>query len=152
MARSLASHCEPGLRTIYTDPKTEFALTRPLPPLLLTLLLAAFCGLAMAGEPEAAPAAEPAPAESKTLTNATVTVGCGMCQLGKKDDKGCNWTVQLDDTPYTLEGPVPHDHDSHAPDGICKAKRKAVVDGELKGGKFVATRFELLPLEGTKGK
>ena len=115
---------------------------------LLTLLLLALalgCGVAMAEDEEPKAPAEEAPASS-VLKDATVTVACGMCQLGKTDDKSCKWAVELDGTPYSVAGALPKDHDSHAADGMCKTKRQAVVDGELKDGTFVATRFELVPV------
>lgn len=127
-------------------------MKRLLTPLLFVLVLTFGAGLALAGDTASeAPAAEKS-AESSALTNTTVTVGCGMCQLGKSDDKSCKWAVEIEDTPYTVEGALPHDHDSHAADGMCKTKRTAVVDGELKDGTFVATRFELVPVEGGKKK
>ncbi len=73
-------------------------------------------------------------------------------QLGKTDDTSCIWAVELEDTPYTVEGALPQDHDSHAHDGMCNMKREAVVSGEMKDGKFVATSFELVPVAGKKTK
>ena len=38
------------------------------------------------------------------------------------------------------------DHgDAHGDDGLCNCIRHARVTGEIKGGRFVATAFELLP-------
>ena len=38
--------------------------------------------------------------------------------------------------------------DAHAEDGFCSAIRKAEVVGEIKGDRFVASSFKLLPVEG----
>ncbi len=103
--------------------------------LLLPLLLLALTGCNRAEKPV-------------QLTDATVTVGCAMCQFEVEGAKGCFWAVDIGDTAYPVDGTLPHDHNSHAADGMCNMKRKAVVDGELKNGQFVATRFELVPAEG----
>jgi len=79
------------------------------------------------------------------LEGATVTVGCGRCIFGMEGLKSCPWAVELEGKHYLVQGPLPEDHATHAPDGICNMRRQAIVDGQLKGDRFVATRFELLP-------
>lgn len=79
------------------------------------------------------------------LEGATVTVGCGRCIFEMEGLKGCPWAVELEGKAYLVQGPLPDDHSTHAPDGICNMRRQAIVDGQLKGDRFVATRFELLP-------
>ena len=50
-----------------------------------------------------------------------------------------------------MKGSSLDDHgDAHGKDGFCSVVRKAKVEGEIKGDKFVATSFELLPLEEKK--
>jgi hypothetical protein len=77
----------------------------------------------------------------------TVEVGCGRCIYEMKDVDGCPWAAQIDGRHYLLRGPVPMDHNSHEPDGICNMRRKAVIDGELRGELLMVSKMELLPAE-----
>ena len=81
------------------------------------------------------------------LHDQLVTVACGSCVFGQHDRPGCYWAMELDGQYYEVLGALPPDHDSHAPGGMCTMKRQAHVDGQVVEGKFVATRFELVPLD-----
>jgi hypothetical protein len=63
-----------------------------------------------------------------------------------KDKKGCDLAVRIDGKTYWVEGSGIDDHgDAHGGMGFCNAVRKAEVSGKVKGKKFVATSFKLLP-------
>ena len=86
-------------------------------------------------------------AQDKTKTQ-TLEAACGQCQFGMKDKKGCDLAVRIDGKSYFVEGTDINKHgDAHAADGFCSAVRKAEVKGEIKGDKFVASSFKLLPVE-----
>ncbi|MFN8145089.1 MAG: DUF6370 family protein [Bacteroidia bacterium] len=75
-----------------------------------------------------------------------VDAGCGQCQFGIKNVKGCDLAVRMNDKVYFVVGSKIDDHgDAHAEDGFCNAIRKAKVTGKIKGRKFVASSFVLLP-------
>ena len=82
------------------------------------------------------------------LASQTLEVGCARCIFEVPETQGCPWAVEIDGIPHLLYGPVPRDHQSHGPDGICNMRRKAVVAGRIHDGKVVANAFELLPAEG----
>lgn len=78
-----------------------------------------------------------------------VEVACGQCQFKMKGKKGCDLAVRIGGKSYFVEGTNIDDHgDAHSKEGFCNAVRKAEVTGTIKGDKFVATSFKLLP----KGK
>jgi len=78
-------------------------------------------------------------------------VGCGMHVFGMQG--GCYWAVQLDGKDYWVQGVDPEDTvTAHKPGGMCTTSRRALVSGSIDHGKFVATQFELLPLDGTEKK
>ncbi len=105
-------------------------------PLLLFALTSATCF-----------AQEKATKESKSKI---VEASCGLCNFGLSG-KGCSLAVRIDDKAYLVKGSSLDDHgDAHGKDGFCSVVRKAKVEGEIKGDKFVATSFELLPLEEKK--
>ena len=74
-----------------------------------------------------------------------VEAACGECKFGLKGDD-CDLAIRVNAQSYFVDG-VAADAlgDAHARDGICETIRKARVTGEVKGGRFVATSFELLP-------
>ncbi len=75
-----------------------------------------------------------------------VEASCGQCQFHMKDKKGCDLAVRIDGKTYWVEGSGIDDHgDAHGGMGFCNAIRKAEVSGKVKGKKFVATSFKLLP-------
>lgn len=84
-----------------------------------------------------------------------VGAACGTCVFGMEGMAGCFWAVDIDGTFYPAGGVTPPDDmvTGHAPDGMCSVERKAIVDGRITAdGRFVATRFELLPFDGTGRK
>jgi hypothetical protein len=86
------------------------------------------------------------------IENQTVTAACGMCLFSMREAKGCMWAVEIEGTPYLVQGALPRDHENHSPDGMCNVKRQVVVDGHLREDRFVATRFDLLPAESVPEK
>lgn len=72
------------------------------------------------------------------VPEATYEIGCGSCTFGK-DVGGCATAVKVGDEIFVVEGPgVPDAHTS----GLCVPEtKKAVVAGEVKGGKLIATKF-----------
>ena len=92
-------------------------------------------------------AQEKATKESKSQV---VEASCGQCNFGLSGN-GCSLAVRIDKKAYFVEGSSLDDHgDAHGKDGFCSVVRKAKVEGEVKGDKFVATSFELLPVEEKK--
>ena len=87
------------------------------------------------------------PAPDATFHGHTLTVACGRCIFEMEGVEGCPWAAEIEGEHYLIRGPLPTDHSTHAPDGICNMHRKAVVDGELRDGELLVTRFELLPAE-----
>jgi hypothetical protein len=87
------------------------------------------------------------PAADATFEGDTLDVACGRCVFEMEGVQGCPWAAEIEGRHYLIRGPLPTDHSTHAPDGICNMTRQAVVDGELRDGELLATRFELLPPE-----
>jgi len=77
-----------------------------------------------------------------------VEASCGQCQFGMKGKGGCDLAVRIDGKAYFVDGTDIHKHgDANAAEGFCSAIRKAEVVGEIKGDRFVASSFKLLPME-----
>jgi|SRR6478672_2740608 len=77
-----------------------------------------------------------------------VEASCGQCKFGMTSKKGCDLAVRIADKTYFVEGAKMNDYgDAHGNDGMCNAIRRAEVVGEIKGDKFVASSFKLLPAE-----
>jgi len=75
-----------------------------------------------------------------------VEAACGECKFGLKGDD-CDLAIRVHGQSYFVDGVNPDLlGNAHATDGICETIRKARVTGEVKDGRFVATRFELLPV------
>lgn len=82
----------------------------------------------------------------KKVINQTVDAACGMCQFKQKNDKDCAMAVKIDGKLYYVEGVDESAFgDAHAHDGYCNQIKKAVVSGEIRKGKFYATRFKYVP-------
>jgi hypothetical protein len=79
------------------------------------------------------------------LKGETVRAACAMCIFEMQGVRGCLWAVEIAGKFYLADGNLPKNHENHSPTGMCNMERKAVVDGELRGGRFVATRFDLKP-------
>ena len=85
--------------------------------------------------------------EAKLKTQ-VVEAACGQCQFNMQGKKGCDLAVRVNGKSYFVEGTKIDDHgDAHSQEGFCNAVRKAEVTGEVKGEKFVATSFKVLPAE-----
>ncbi len=93
------------------------------------------------------------PAKTTSTDDAALTVveaSCGQCNFGLKGN-GCNIAVRMGDKAYYADGVDKKSiGDEHGKDGICIVVRKAKVKGEVVGDRFVATHFELLPVEEKK--
>ena len=83
--------------------------------------------------------------EGERLEGVVVEVACASCIFGMTDTQGCQWAAHIGDSYYLLNGPVPAQHEMHAPDGICRMPRQARVIGQIRGEVFVAEQFGLLP-------
>lgn len=72
---------------------------------------------------------------------------CGEC-LFHLPGKGCHLAVRHGTRAYFVDG-VDLDSlgDAHAKDGMCQVIRQARVTGELRNGRFVVSRLEMIPLE-----
>ena len=92
---------------------------------------------------------KPAATETANLeTTAVLEATCGQCLLGMKEKQGCDLAVRVDGKSYFVDGIRMSDYgDAHADDGMCSIVRKAKVTGRITDGRFLATAFDLLPLE-----
>ena len=73
-----------------------------------------------------------------------VEASCGQCQF-KMTGKGCTLAVRIDGKSYFVEkADIDAFGDAHAKDGFCNAIRKAKVQGDIVGDKFVASYFEII--------
>lgn len=78
------------------------------------------------------------------IVDQLVEVSCGECQFGMEGD-GCDLAVRIDGKPYYVDGSSIDDHgDAHGDVGLCNCIRKAKVTGEIKDGRFVATKVVVL--------
>jgi hypothetical protein len=80
-----------------------------------------------------------------------VPAACGTCVFGMEGMAGCFWAVEIDGTYHAVGGNVPAVDmvEAHQPGGMCATERQARVDGSIRpDGRFLATRFELLPWDG----
>lgn len=69
---------------------------------------------------------------------------CGTCMFKMKGST-CKLAVKVNDKDYYVEGTSIDDHgDAHAKDGFCNSIRKAKVQGEIVGDKFLVSYFELI--------
>lgn len=77
-----------------------------------------------------------------------VTAGCATCIFDMDGVNGCKLAVEVDGRKYLVSGSGIDDHgDAHASDGLCNARRQAIVNGRIERDRFVADRIKLLPLE-----
>lgn len=90
-------------------------------------------------------------AQDKKIEKQTVDASCGQCKFGMKGKKGCDLAVKIDNQTYFVEGAnMEQFGDAHGNDGMCNTVRKAEVSGEIKGDKFIASSFKMLPVAGHK--
>lgn len=76
-----------------------------------------------------------------------VEAGCGQCQFGLTEKKGCDLAVRPGDRGYFVDNfSMRAFGDPDAEHGMCNLVRDAKVTGEIVEGRFQATSFELLPL------
>ena len=73
-----------------------------------------------------------------------VEASCGQCQF-KMTGKGCTLAIRINGKSYFVEkADIDEFGDAHAKEGFCNAIRKAKVQGEIVGDKFIASYFELV--------
>ncbi|MGC4103567.1 DUF6370 family protein [Ferruginibacter sp.] len=73
-----------------------------------------------------------------------VDVSCGKCNFNLKSES-CKLAVRIKGKSYFVEGASIDDFgDAHAKAGLCRAVRKAKVQGEIDGDIFKATYFKLI--------
>lgn len=73
-----------------------------------------------------------------------VEASCGQCQF-KMAGKGCTLAVRIEGKTYFVEKADIDDFgDAHDKEGFCNAIRKAKVQGEIVGDKFIASYFEIV--------
>lgn len=79
------------------------------------------------------------------VTEFEVEAACGECKFGLAGSS-CDLAVRIDGKAYFVDGTSIDAHgDAHASDGFCNAIRRAVVSGTVKGDRFVAMSFRVLP-------
>ncbi|MFK7766935.1 MAG: DUF6370 family protein [Mariniblastus sp.] len=80
---------------------------------------------------------------ARGLADQVVEASCGQCQFGV-EGSGCDLAIRFKGKIYFVDGSDIDDHgDAHAGDGLCNCVHSAVVSGEIKDERFVATSFEL---------
>lgn len=81
-----------------------------------------------------------------------VPAACGTCVFRMEGMAGCFWAVEIDGAFHPVGGAVPPVDmaEAHGPEGMCSVERRALVSGSVRpDGRFLATRFELLPYDGS---
>ena len=74
-----------------------------------------------------------------------VEISCGQCNFNM-DGNACDLAIRIGDNTYFTDGSSIDDHgNSHATDGFCSVIRKAIVSGEIKNERFIASEIEILP-------
>ena len=80
-----------------------------------------------------------------------VEVSCGKCNFNMGGES-CALAVRINGKNYFVDGPSINDFgDAHAKEGLCKAVRKAAVQGEIVDNRFKATYFKLIEDKKKKG-
>jgi len=73
-----------------------------------------------------------------------VEASCGQCQF-KMTGKGCTLAVRIEGKSYFVEkADIDEFGDAHSIEGFCNVIKKAKVQGEIIGDKFVVCYFEIL--------
>ncbi|MCU0320926.1 MAG: DUF6370 family protein [Chitinophagaceae bacterium] len=81
---------------------------------------------------------------NKRVKAYTVDAACGTC-IFKMKGTTCKLAIKWNNQYYFVQGTTIDDHgNAHADDGFCNTSRRALVQGKVKNGKFVATYFKLL--------
>ena len=89
----------------------------------------------------------------KKVKTFNVLTACGQCQFDTSSPTGCALAIQIAGKIYWVDGSSISDHgDEHAEDGLCKAVRKAEVQGTIKENRIDVTSFVLLPEKKKKSK
>lgn len=73
-----------------------------------------------------------------------VEATCGNCMYKMKGE-GCNLAIKLKNKKYFVDGTNIDDHgDAHDTEGFCNAIKKAKVQGEIIGDRFLVSYFKLI--------
>lgn len=84
---------------------------------------------------------------TKLVEEQVVPAACGLCKFGMQSQQ-CELAIKVDMKPYFVLGVDVGDHDKfHEPDGYCMVVRHAKVSGKIVDNKFVASSYELQPIE-----
>lgn len=75
----------------------------------------------------------------ETASSQILVAGCGGCIFDMKGVDSCALAVKVEGKAYLVTGAQVNAHAS----GLCSEGKQAVVEGKVKGDRFVATRFEL---------
>ena len=83
--------------------------------------------------------------KTKKLNSLTVQISCGQCNFNMEGNS-CDLAIKHNRRSYFVDGSSIDDHgDAHATDGFCTTIREAVVTGQIKNRRFIASKIELLP-------
>ena len=87
-------------------------------------------------------------AKTKTLDSTKkvliVEASCGECQF-KMKGKGCTLAIRIEGKSYFVgKANIDDFGDAHSNEGFCNAIRKAKVQGQIVGDKFIASFFEII--------
>ena len=86
------------------------------------------------------------------ISDQIVEASCGECQFDMPGE-GCDLAIRMAGKSYYVDGSSIDDHgDAHDKSGLCNCVRKARVTGEIKGERFVATSFKLIPIDKEPGQ
>ena len=77
------------------------------------------------------------------IAEEAIEVGCGSCIYGMDGVEGCVTAVKVGDKHYLVTGVELDAHSS----GLCDSAKQAKVAGEVRDGKFVASKIELVSNE-----
>jgi hypothetical protein len=88
--------------------------------------------------------------QSKPIkVSSIVEAACGQCQFKiEGSNNGCDIAVRINDKAYFADGVEKSQYGNpHGKNGICLEIRKAKVEGTVENSRFVATSFDLIPVD-----
>ena len=89
----------------------------------------------------------------KKVKKYKVLTACGQCQFNMNSTNGCALAIKIADKTYWVDGSSISDHgNEHAEDGLCKAVRKAKIEGNFDENRFKSSSFALIPDKRKKQK
>ncbi len=82
------------------------------------------------------------------IVNQVVEVACAYCQFEMDGIESCELAIRHEGKTYLVADRTIDDFgDPHAPNGLCNCIRKVKVSGQVLAGEFVASDFNILPIE-----